>query len=151
MARPMSPERQREYDELFAYVAFFATHVMQVSSESSLHPANVGLEIAQRFGKSKALEGLRQAANDTVEQMQDWSVAAVSALDGALIAANVVTASEVRRRFSSSYRRILKRGTIQTETEYHLVNSIVVALGPQTEEAERASLQHMLSVYEAGA
>ena len=151
MARAMSPDRQREFEELLAYVAFFATHVLQVSPENPIHPANVVVEIVQRFGKSKGLEGVRQAANDTVEQMRDWPPTAVSVLDGALFAANVVTASEVRRRFSSSYRRILKRGNIQTETEYHLVNSIVVAQGTQTQDAERVQLQHMLSVYEAGA
>ena len=148
MARTMSPERQREYDELLAYVSFFATHVMRVAPENPIHPANVAVEVVQRFGKSKALEGVRQAANDTVEQMQDWPVIAISVLDGALLANNVVTASEVRRRFSSSYRRVLKRGKIETETEYHLVNSIVVAQGAQTGEAERMMLQGLVSVYE---
>jgi hypothetical protein len=151
MPRTLSLERQREFDELMAYVSFWATHAKQVSPDDPVHPANVVLGVVQQFGKSKALEGVRQAANDTVETMRDWPPSAVSVLDAALLEAKIVTASEMRRRFSASLRHVLKRGKIRTETEYHLVKSIVVDLDSQAVEEGRARLEAMLAAYEGEA
>jgi len=63
----MTPEREREYNELLGYVRLFATAVWQIDPASGIHPADVINGIAQQFGRSKALVGLRQAANDTIE------------------------------------------------------------------------------------
>lgn len=64
----MTPEREIEYNELLAYIGFFATAVWQIDPASGTNSANVINGIVQQFGKSKALVGLRQAANDAVEE-----------------------------------------------------------------------------------
>ena len=147
----MSTAAEREYEELLAYLSFFATNVKRVEPTSSSHPANAIKEIVERFGKSKALVGLRQATNDTVEQMQGWNSKAVGILDQALQAANTLTASEVRRRYSSSFSKVVKRGSIKTETEYYLVTGVVNDIASEVSVQERLSLEHMLAAYEAGA
>ena len=146
----MSPEREQDYADLLAYIGFFATNVMQVDSSSPVHPANAAGEVVTKFGRSKALVGLRHAANDTVEQMSGWNAEAIAILDRALLAANVVTASEIRRRFASSFKRVVRRGSIKTETEYYLVKGICVDLGNRASNEERLSLERLLTAYEEG-
>lgn len=122
----MTPERESEYNELLGYVELFATAVWQIDPASAIHPANVIKGIVQQLGKSKALVGLRQAANDTVEATSNWNSEARAVVDEAFKAAGVITLSEITRRYSASYKRILKRGFIEDETEYYVVNAILV-------------------------
>ena len=147
----MSPEREREYAELHAFLDFYSTNVKSIDPANPIHPTNVGKEIVQQFGKSKALEGLRQAINDTVEELSGKSAEFISRLDANLRAAGILTVSEVRRRYASSYKRIVKRGIIRTETEYYLVNGIVSDVSNFATKEERTVLQRLLHAYEQGA
>jgi len=149
MTRPLSADREREFQELLAFVTFYATNVWAVDFASSVNPAVVCDGIAQQYGRSKALEGLRQATNDIIEDLSGRPAAGISALDEALRAAGLLTASEARRRYASSYKRIVKRGSIRNQTEYYLVNGIVVDLGSTISDEERAALQQLLNAYEA--
>lgn len=144
----MPPEREREYNELLGYVGFFATAVWQISLISEVHPANVSKGIVQQFGKSKAFVGLRQAANDTVEATSHWNSEAKAAIDEACRAAGVISLSEVTRRYSASYKRILKRGFIKNETEYYVVNAILVDQGSAIMHDERSCLQRLADAFE---
>ena len=65
----MSPEREREYAELHAFIDFIATDVSGIDPADPIDPTNVGKRIVTEYGKSKALEGLKQAVNDTVEDL----------------------------------------------------------------------------------
>jgi hypothetical protein len=72
---------------------------LQIDPASAVHPANVIKGIVQQFGKSKALAGLRQAANDTVEKTRTWNSGAMAVVDEAFRAVGVVTLSEITRRY----------------------------------------------------
>ena len=146
----MSPEREREFDALLAYVGFFATHVLRIGPDADIHPGRTIERIAGTHGKSKALAGLRQAANDTVEEASNWSAEARTALDEALRNAGVITLSEVARRYAARYQRILKRGSIKNDTEYYLVNGTVADKGSGMPDEERGRLQGMIDDYERG-
>jgi hypothetical protein len=144
----MTPEREHEYDKLLGYVSFFATAVWQIDPASSIHPANVINGIVEQFGKSKALVGLRQAANDTVEASGDWTSEARALVDEAFRAAGVVTVSEIARRYSASYKRIVERGLIKNETEYHVINAVLVDQGSALSDDERKRLQMLTEAFE---
>ncbi|NIA52836.1 hypothetical protein HAV22_04110 [Massilia sp. TW-1] len=144
----MTPGRESEYNELLGYVELFATTVWQIDPASAVHPANVIKGIVQQFGKSKALAGLRQAANDTVEETRNWNSEARTVVDEAFRAAGVVTLSEITRRYSASYKRIVKRGFIKNETEYHVVNTILVDHASAISDDERACLQTLTEAFE---
>jgi hypothetical protein len=146
----MSQEREREFEELRAFVDFYATHVHGVDPASPIHVSAAVQEITVKFGRSKALVGLRQAANDTIEATSNLPPEQVAQLDNSLRAQGVLTLSEVRHRYSTAYRRILRRGSIKTETEYYLVNGIVVHNTSSLTNAERQSLEQMLAAYESG-
>lgn len=144
----MTPERESEYNELLGYVGLFATAVWQIDPASAIHPANVINGVVQQFGKSKALVGLRQAANDTVEETSHWNSEARAAVDEACRAAGVITLSEVTRRYSASYKRILKRGFIKNDTEYYVVNGILVDQGSAISDDERTCVQRLAEAFE---
>ncbi|KRD47899.1 hypothetical protein ASE52_10815 [Acidovorax sp. Root275] len=127
------------------------THVSGVTPTPTLSIETVCAGIIEQHGKSKALEGLRQAANDVIEELSGKRAAGVAALDEALHASGLITASEVRRRYASSYKRITKRGTIRNDTEYYLINGIVVDLASAISDEERATLQRLLDRYEVAA
>lgn len=144
----MTPEREREYNELLSYMEVFATAVWQIDPASGTHPANVIKGIVQQFGKSKALVGLRQAANDTVEATSPWNSEARAVFDEACRAAGVITLSEITRRYAASYQRIVKRGFIKNETEFYVVNAILVDQGSAISDDERICLQRMTEAFE---
>lgn len=127
---------------------FFATAVWQIDTASEVHPANVIEGIVQQFGTSKALAGLRQAANDTIGETSHWNSEARAVVDEACRAAGVVTLSEITRRYSASYMRIVKRGFIKSETEYYVVNGILLDQGSAISDDERRLLQRMTEAFE---
>ena len=137
----MTPEREREYEELLSYIGLFATVVYQLDPTSSAHPSNAIEEIIRQFGKSKALVRLRQAANDTVEKASSWNLEARAIADDGFRAAGVVILSEITRRYATSYKRIVKRGVIKNETEYHVINAILVDQASAISDADRTVLK----------
>ena len=149
MPRKMSPEREQEYAELHAFLDFVSTHVSQIDPSDPVHPTNVGRQIVAQYGKSQALEGLKQAINDTVEDLGDQPNEFISKLDSALRENGIITLSEVRRRYSAAYRRIMRRGHIRTETEYYLARGILSDVSGFASAPERSSLESMLTHYES--
>ena len=148
MARPMPPEREREYEELSCYLDFFATHVMGVDPASPVHTTTTLKRIAEEHGCSKALEGLRQAANDTVQSLENKAGVA-QALDAALRGSGLVGFYEIARRYGCVFRRILKRGRVRNETEYHLVHGALVDSANSLADDERAELARLIAGFES--
>lgn len=149
MPRPMSPER--EYTELHGFLDFVSTHVLGIDPADPVHPTNVGKTVVAKFGKSRALEGLRQAVNDTIEMLRNQSLAYVQTLDAALRERQLITLSEVRRRYAALYKRVLKRGKIKTETEYYLIAGLLADGSSQLTEAERLQLESLATAYHGDA
>ena len=148
MPRKMSPEREREFEELHAFVCFYTTHIKQIDPSDEIHPANVGKRIVDSMGRSRALEGWRQASNDILEETQDLSPPVLTELDRIFRSRGILTISELRYRQSASFRRILKRGSIRNETEYYLINGIVVDMANGIPEEERDALQRLMDAFE---
>jgi hypothetical protein len=144
----MSPEREREFAELHGYVDFYATYVLGIDPSNPTHPTNAGERIVAQFGRSKALDGLRQAVNDTVEELAGRSPEYVRTLDASLRERGYLTFSEIRRRYASAYQRILKQRILKTETEYYLVTGILADVSSQIATAERSKLSQMVSQFE---
>lgn len=145
----MSPEREKEFQELSAYLNFYASFVWGIDPDAPSHPSNALKRMVEDFGRSRALEGLRQATNDTIEDSGHLSRAELTELDSKCRSVGVVTVSEIWRRYSASFRRIVKRSSIRNDTEYHLVNGVVVDLAGGISDGERMSLQSMIDAYEA--
>ncbi len=136
MPRKMSPEREKEYAELNAFLNFYTTNVSGIDPADPIHSTNVGKHIVSQFGKSKALDGLKQAVNDTVEELIGQSPEYIQQLDSTLREAGLLTFSEVWRRYGSSYKRTLKRRKIKNETEFYLISGVLATSSVSNEERE---------------
>lgn len=139
----MTSKGEKEFQELLAYVGFFATEIWGVDPESDTHPARSMEATVRQFGKLQALIGLRQAANDTLEETRRWNV------DEAFRVAGVVAVSEIARRYSSSYQRVLKRGQIRDETEYYVINATLIDHENGISAGERIQLQSLVDMFDA--
>ncbi len=152
MARLMAPEREKEFAELLAFVEFYCEQLrpelMPHKTQGSLSLRGEAQRIAQEYRRSKALVGTRQAANDIIEDLSRLRPEGVSFVDEALRQAGIITLSEVRRRYSSQFQRILRRGAIKSETEYYLINGLVCDQSSSLTENERNALAQMLSEFE---
>jgi hypothetical protein len=74
-------------------------------------------------------------------------LAYIQKLDAALNNAKLLTSSEIRRRYASTYRRILRRGNISNETEYYLVAGILADGSSQATSEERGNLEVLAATY----
>jgi hypothetical protein len=147
MPRPLSAAREREFQELYAFVDFYSTQVTKPVANSP-KMADVCIDIIEKYGRSKALEGLRMATNDILEELGRIPSEQVESLDEAFRRVGLVSLSELRRRYSSSFKRIVKRGHIKDDTEYYLLNGVVVDQSNDIDATERALLQRLLDTYE---
>ena len=152
MGRQMSPERQREWQELKAFFVFWQRHLFpcHMSPEDPGHPANAVEHIAEKYGVSKAFQGLKQAIHDTVEQYGDLSGPELHRVDITLAANGLLTFSEVRMRYWSKYRAVLKRSAIRNDTEFYLLKGIADDLTIKITDEERAKIGFLLGEYELG-
>jgi hypothetical protein len=145
----MQEEADSEYVKLKAFLAHYVEryHLNLETLPPEKWPI-ASLEALEKKGMSTALKGLRQAINDCVERSFHFDHAEVESLDSELRKLGVVTLSELRRRYSKSYAKIVKRGQIKNETEYYLVRNV---LYDPTEKApgERKLLEELISDYEA--
>lgn len=148
VARQMSPEREREFEELAGYLDYFATHVLKIEPDSHTHPMTALKGVVANYGRSKALEGLRQAVNDTVESLAH-RVEVAKALDEALRANGLLGFYEVARRYAGAYRKILKRGRVKNETEYYLVHGALVDHANGITDDERSVLAKLAEDFES--
>jgi hypothetical protein len=144
----MSAEREREYVELHAFLDYYSTHVLEIDPTNPIHPTNVGKRIVAEYGRSTALEGLKQAVNDTVEHLNDKSAEFVQCMDEKLREQGIVTFSEVRRRYSSSFKRILKRGKLKTETEYYIIAGVLADCSSLASDDERVVLNQLVADFQ---
>lgn len=97
MPRKMSAEREREFEELRAYLEFFATHVWGIDPESPTHPDNTLVPIVQKYGRDWALAGLRQGVKDTIESTRHLPQRELDELNERFRAAGVASVSDMRR------------------------------------------------------
>ncbi|KYG09603.1 hypothetical protein BE21_16945 [Sorangium cellulosum] len=147
----MSPERQREWQELRRFFDFWERHLFPsfMPLDDPRHPANALEQIAEKLGPSRALQGLKQAIHDIVEQYGHLSGDEIRRVDTALAGNGLLTFSEVRRRYWSKYRAVLRRGIIRNETGFYLLKGIADDLTSEVPDEERALISTLISRYEA--
>ena len=151
MPRKMSPEREKEFDELSQFLEYYCTNIFNISRDDEVHPSNVMVELMERSGKSKAFEGLKQAINDTIEHSLDLDSKSVKKLDTALSSSGIVTLSELRNRYSAKYKKVIKRGSIKNETEYYLINGVLCDQSSDIPNEERGLLSSLIGEFEKNA
>jgi hypothetical protein len=146
----MSAAREREWQELYAFFHFWVTYV-EPKLQPTRKPSNAVLHldaIQARYGRSKALEGLKQAVGDILEKTSDWHAEPLKLVNELLASHDLVTLSGLRRRYRSKYVAILKRGRIRNDTEYYLLTSVANDMSLDLPESERSALDRLIHEYE---
>jgi hypothetical protein len=144
----MQKEAELEYAKMKEFLSFYAERYLKAEGLLPDKQPIASLEALETKSMKMALNGLRQAINDCVEMSIHFDPAEVEKLDFQLRSRGIVTLSELRRRYSKSYAKIMKRGQIKNEAEYYLARNV---LYDPTEKApeERMLLEEMISDYEA--
>jgi hypothetical protein len=145
MARALSPQNAAEFEQLDGYLRFYVVYCKRQSE--SVYEQSLAA-IVKEFGRSKALVGLRQAVNDTLEDLAHANAEAIELLDQALTERGLVSFSSLRRRYSAQYKRLLKRGIIRNDTEFYMASGVASDLAADVPDNERTKLQEMVQVYE---
>lgn len=148
MAIKMSAEKEKEFDELSGFLEYYSTHFLGIDREDEQHPSSCLQELADKFGKPRALQGLKQAINDAIEDTSHLDLELLQRLDSELSSKGIITLSTLRRRYWEKYKRILKRGSIKNATEYHLINGLLCDLENALPVQENEALSAMISEFE---
>lgn len=107
-----------------------------------IHPVAV-LERFEKTSAVKARIGLGMAIGDLIEQTADFTSEQMAAVDANLASRQIVTLTEVRARFARNIRRIMQRGIVKNEREYHALRNVADAMP----EGQRETAWRMLDTF----
>ena len=91
MPRKISEEKEKEFEELSLFLEYYSTNLLGIDRTDKIHPSNCLEEIVEKFGKSKALQGLKQAINDSIEETSELDFEEVKQLDSELPSRGIVS------------------------------------------------------------
>ena len=113
------------------------------------HPAAVADGIWAQ-SPALALRGLREAASDVVEMLQDLQGPQLAAFDARLAKAGAPTLSDMRSRMAENVFQILVRGQIRNDDEWRLLNGVLSNVNDRLlDEPTRDLANRILGSYEA--
>ena len=113
-----------EYQELKAFLDFFSTRYTEIERLPPEWRPMACLEKLEKKSKRMALQGLKQAVHDIVSEIPHFDPEKFKEIDAELSERNLISLSDLMRRFSKEAARIVKRGKINNETEYFLIRNM---------------------------
>lgn len=138
----------KEYGELKKFLIYFSEKYMDLAQlPKHQRPVSI-LETLENKSMSMAFRGLKQAINDCVEMSKQWEYSQIQRIDNEFVQHGIITLSELRRRFSKDYSKVLTRGEISSATEYYLIKGVLEDSTSGADSDERAKLQSMLEFFE---
>jgi hypothetical protein len=143
----MQDELQFEYAKLKEFLSFFVERYLKAEGLPPEQQPVACLERLESKSLKMAFNGLRQAINDCVEMSLHFDNSEVEKLDSALRTRGIVTLSELRRRYSKNYAKIIKRGQVNNDTEYYLLRNVLFDPAEKTSD-ERKLLEKLISDYD---
>jgi hypothetical protein len=144
----MQEEAELDYAKMKDFLSFYAERYLKADGLAPDKQPVVCLEALEKKSMKLASNGLRQAIHDCVEMSLHFDHAEVEKFDSQLRSRGIITLSELRRRYSKSYAKIMKRGQIKSETEYYLVRNVLHDPAEKSPE-ERKLLEKLIFDYEA--
>ena len=144
----MEDKSELAYAKMKEFLSFYAERYLKADGLSLDRQPIASLEALEKKSMKLAANGLRQAINDCVEMSLHFDHTEVEKLDSQLRNRGIVTLSELRRQYSKSYAKIMRRGQIKSEIEYYLVRNVLYDPTKKAPE-ERKLLEELISNYEA--
>jgi hypothetical protein len=136
-----------EYARMKDFLSFYIERYRNVERLPPEDRPMAMLEATEKKSLKLAFKGLRMAINDIVEKSLHFDPAEVEKFDSELRSRGMITLSELRRRYSKKYAKIMKRGQIKDETEYYLLRNVLDDPTEKTPQ-ERELLEKLISDYE---
>lgn len=90
---------------------------------------------------------LHDAISDCMDMSLQFTPMEVAKFDSELRLHDIPSLSELRRRYSRVYARVMKRGRIEEETEYYLLRNVLFDPGEKA-EGEREQLERLIAAFE---
>ncbi len=90
---------------------------------------------------------LRDAIGDCMDMSLQFTPMEVAKFDSELRLHDIPSLSELRRRYSRTYARVLKRDRIEDETEYYLLRNVLFDPGEKA-EGEHEQLERLIAAFE---
>ena len=109
----MEDEAEFEYQKMKDFLSFYAERYLRAEGLPPDKQPIASLEALEKKSMKMAFNGLRQAINDCVEMSLHFDHAEVKKLDSQLRSSGIITLSELRRRYSRGYAKIMKRSQIK--------------------------------------
>lgn len=134
-----------EYGKMREWLALVSRRALPTDLVQEAQPIAVLDKMAER-SPAKAREGLAMAIGDLIEMTDGWSGRDVQAVDAALTEGGLPTLTEMRVRFSKAVGRVVRRGRINSEAEYHAVRNAA-----ELSERSDGPLWRLLAAYESAA
>jgi len=136
----------QSYEQMKAWFARMVAETMLAEHVTpAAHPV-ASLEAIEAESPAKARSGLEMAISDIIELTDTLPDETVRKLDEQLADDGLPTLSVVRVLFSKAISRVLKRGAIRSEVEYHAVRNAA-----ELATDGRDALWPLLSAYEQAA
>jgi hypothetical protein len=120
MARKISPQREAEYNELKRVLLLLYAHWGNKKFSSSME--NIMNHNEAKFGKSRALAGLKEAINETLDGLYAFTKDELAEIDRYLKSHHAPTLTELYARKGNHFAKILRRGRIKDDVEYYMLN-----------------------------
>jgi hypothetical protein len=145
-----SSAQQLEFVRLRAFVTVgFERVIATLPLSPDHHPAAVADGIWAQ-SPALALRGLREAASDVVEMLQDLQGPQLAAFDARLAKAGAPTLSDMRSRMAENVFQILIRGQIRSDDEWCLLNGVLSNVNDRLlDEPTRELANRIRGSYEA--
>lgn len=133
-----------DYERMRRWLGFMAPRVFPPELLTAETDPLAALDRIAAGSAAQARRGLGMAIGDIVEFTGGWSAGEVSKIDDMLSHAELSTLTAVRSRFSKVIQRVLRRGRIRNEDEFHAVRNAAEQPG-----ADAPALWPLLAAYEA--
>ena len=129
---------------------FFRLYVKWfIPDEQRLHGFDFRLdEFLANLPFSKAKNGLQMAVNDIIEMSCDWPLERVIEADDRFLEAGSYSLSEVRKKYSTKYKKIMKKGFLASDVELYFLKGILDAGNIDLDLSERERLEEMIRAFE---
>jgi hypothetical protein len=145
----MTEANNREYEELKRFLEVWRSHVYRGVLPEDVLAGNVIAAYEKRTGRPVPMTGMRQALGDALEDAQDFGPDQIAHLDEVLRKAGAPTLTQLLLRQARTFKAILRRGKIRSDTEFYLVSAALGDTANGFDDAQIAALNGLVAAYEA--
>lgn len=135
-----------EAEKAFFLYIFRATESALPGTDPNMLPDRV-LDRMEQKSMAIARRGLREAINDTLSATAHLEPDQIKILDPNLRNRGLPTLTQMRAKYWSRHRNLMKRNKVKTEAEYYLIKSTLDGTDNGSNE-ERKLMSIMLNEYE---